>query len=443
MRRRGHRLGAARSALLAIGALAALGLTASPAGAVRVPNSLPGAEGPAENGAADLWIPVVAVVVVGVVALVAVRRRGTSAAARSAPRAAVAGPGVRGRPRRYGPRPTPLPELDAQASRQLVATDDAVRTSHEDVGFAAAQAGAPAVKTFAEAVDYAREELAAAFRLRAQLDGDAPDEVTRRQLLDEILSHCTQANRRLDAEAQAFDRLRGLEADVPELLEQAEAHATALPGRIAAAEHELAPLAAEYGGEPLAPVAGHPAQARALLDFARERLDLARSAVGTDHGRAALFVRLAEGALGQAATLAEATARRAADLREAEGLLGEDRPPGPYDPLAALRDGPYAEFAARSEVAAARDLISTHRGAIGCAARTNLAGAERSDVPPADAYRLARAAQRLALNDLTVHTPLSPAALGGLLLPPHGAFGATSGPTGEQAAPTTFGGPRT
>ncbi|MFI0944043.1 hypothetical protein [Streptomyces sp. NPDC021020] len=425
MRRRGHRPGAA-TALLVVGALAAV--AASPG---------------AENGAGDLWIPVVAVAAVALVTLVAVRRRGASAAARGAAQGREAGPGVRGRPRRYGPRPTPLPELDAQASQQLVATDDAVRTSHEDVGFAAAQAGAPAVKPFAEAVDYAREELAVAFRLRARLDDGTPDEATRRQMLDEILSHCTQANRRLDAEAGAFDRLRGLEADVPELLEQAEARATALPGRIAAAEHELAPLAAAYGAEPLAPVAGHPAQARALLDFARERLDLARAAVGTDHGRAALFVRLAEGALGQAATLAEATARRAADLREADALLGSDRPPGPYDPLAALRqDGPYADFAARSEVAAARDLISTHRGAIGCAARTNLAGAERSGVPPAESDHLARAAQRLALNDLTARTPLSPAALGGLLLPPHGAFGATSGPTGEEMAPATFGGPR-
>lgn len=424
MRRRVPR----RGALLVVGAPAAV--AASPG---------------ADNGAADLWIPVVAVVAVALVTLFAVRRRGTSTAGRSAPRGGEADPGARRRPRRYGPRPTPLPELDAQAGRQLVATDDALRTSYEDVGFAAAQAGAPAVKPFAEAVDYARDELAAAFRLRARLDEGTADETSRRQMLDEILSHCTQANRRLDAEAEAFDRLRALEADVPELLEQAEARATALPGRIAAAEHELAPLAAVYGTEPLAPVAGHSAQARALLDFAHERLDLARSAVGTDHGRAAVFVRTAEGALGQAATLAEAAARRAADLREADRLLGADRPArGPYDPLAELRarsgSGSYAEFAARSEVAAARDLVSTHRGAIGCAARTELAGAERAGIPPAEADRLARAAQRHALDDLAVHAPLSPAALGGLLLPPHGTFGATSGPQGPPG-PATFGGP--
>ncbi|MGW5351942.1 hypothetical protein ACWERV_15710 [Streptomyces sp. NPDC004031] len=397
-----------------------------------------------ENGGADLWIPVVALGAVALVTLVAVRRRGPSAAARTGPRAAGGGTGVR--PRRYGPRPTPLAELDSEASRQLVATDDAVRTSHEDVGFAAAQAGAPAVKPFAEAVEYAREELAAAFRLRARLDEGTSDEATRRELLDEILSRCTQANRRLDAEADAFDRLRALEADVPELLEQAEARAMALPGRIAAAEHELAPLAGVYGAEPLAPVAGHPAQARALLDYARERLDLARAAVGADHGRAAVFVRTAEGALGQAATLAEATARRAADLREADALLGAARPAsGPYDPLAELRreadDGPPAAFAARSEVAAARDLVATHRGAIGCAARTQLAGAERSGLPPGEADRLARAAQRLALDDVAARAPLSPAALGGLLRPAHGAFGATSGASGEHPTPGTFGGP--
>ncbi|MFI0900214.1 hypothetical protein [Streptomyces sp. NPDC020983] len=434
MRRRALGRRATRGALLVLAAFAVAVVCPSPAGA----------SAGSDNGSADLWIPVVAVAAVALVALVAVRRRSTSAAARTAPRAAGAGSGGRGRPRRYGPRPTPLPELDAQASRQLVATDDAVRTSHEDVGFAAAQAGAPAVKPFVEAVDYARDELAAAFRLRAQLDDGVPDEVARRQLLDELLSHCTQANRRLDAEAAAFDRLRALEADVRELLEQAEARATALPGRIAAAEHEMAPLGAVYGADALAPVAGHPAQARALLDFAHGRLDLARAAVGTDHGRAAVFVRLAEGALGQAATLAEAADRRAAELREADRLLGAGRPAaGPYDPLAELRragDGPHVAFAARSEVAAARDLVSTHRGAVGCAARTHLAAAERSGVP-SEADRLAREAQRLALDDVTAHALLSPAGLGGLLRAPHGAFGATSGALNEQVAPATFGGP--
>ncbi|MDD1062800.1 TPM domain-containing protein [Streptomyces cocklensis] len=462
---------------------------------VTAPPITPGAADPggtaAGNGAADLWIPVGAVAAAGLVALYAVRRR-RAATAGGAPPPAGPPPGPGGRTRRYAPRQTPLPELDAQARKLLVATDDAVRTSQEDVGFAAAQFGETAAQPFTEAVDYAKGELTAAFRLRQQLDDAFPvDDETRRQMLDEILSRCTQADRRLDAESESFDRLRAMEANAPQVLEQAEAKATALPGRIAGAEAALAPLSAAYAGSAVEPVAGHPAEARDRLEFARSSLDQARAAIGTDHGRAAVFVRAAEGALGQATTLADSVTRRAeelraadaglraaltgtdADLAEARGLLGAPAPPGAsapghgdlrgriaraeavvadvraelaggrYDPIAGLRRVEEADagldealagareqevgerrarelldqalLAARSEVAAAHDVITTHRGAIGSQARTRLAEAERrlqqaGAAAPADAFaalahardadRLAREAQRLARQDV-------------------------------------------
>jgi uncharacterized membrane protein YgcG len=401
----------------------------------------PGSDTEPGDGAGALWIPVVAVAAAGGVGLWAYRKR------RSREPAAVPGPGERG----WGaPQPTPLPELDSQAKQLLVATDDAVRTSQEDVGFAAAQFGEEAAKPFAEAVEYAQGELTAAFRLRQQLDDAIPeDDATRRQMLDEILSRCTQANRRLDAESEAFDRLRAMEANAPEVLEQAEAKATALPGRIAAAETALGPLAQKYTDAALEPVTGHPAQARDRLEFARSSLDQARAAIGTDHGRAAVFVRAAEGALDQAVTLTDSVTRRAqelhdadgglrdalteadTDLAEARGLLGgtvagvstadlrgriaraetvvadvrQELTAGRYDPIAGLRRVEEADAAldealagarerevgdqrarglldqallgARSEVAAARDMVTTNRGAIGSQARTRLTEAER------------------------------------------------------------------
>ncbi|MFG1809279.1 TPM domain-containing protein [Streptomyces sp. NPDC049040] len=468
---------------------------------VSAPTITPGAADPgggtaARNGAADLWIPVVAVAAVGMVTVYAIRRRRTAAARGPGPEpVAGAGPGPGGRARRYAPKPTPLPELDAQARQLLVATDDAVRTSQEDVGFAAAQFGDAAAQPFTEAVGYARDELTAAFRLRQKLDDAFPeDDAARRQMLDEILSRCTQANRRLDAESEAFDRLRAMEANAPQVLERAEAKAAALPGRIAAAESALAPLAAAYADSAIEPVAGHPAEARDRLEFAQASLDQARAAIGTDHGRAAVFVRAAEGALDQATVLADSVTRRAdelraadgslraalaetdADLAEARGLLGagaEGTPPGAgapgkadlrgriaraeavvadvrgelaagrHDPIAGLRRVEEADagldetlagareqevgerrarglldqalLAARSEVAAAHDVITTHRGAIGSRARTRLAEAERrlaqaeaaaaTDASAAlahaqDADRLAREAQRLAQEDV-------------------------------------------
>lgn len=415
----------------------------------------PGRASGTSNGSGDLWIPVVTVLAAAGVGAYAYRRRRTEAGPAAGPLPAGRGHGrARGAKR---PLPlTPLPELDSQARLLLVETDDAVRTSREDVGLAAAQCGGTAAAPFAEAVEYAAGELSAAFRLRQGLDDAFPeDDGTRRQMLDEILSRCTQANRRLDAESEAFDRLRALEAGAADVLELAEARAAALPGRVAAAEHALGTLGARYAQAALDPLTGHPAEARDRLEFARACLDRAQAAVRTDRGRAAAFLRAAEGGLVQAAALADSLLRRERELRAAEEALreaageaaGEARrraPAGRYDPLGALRSvteaavgmeeeapaGPgeagvavrrtptllgWALLTASCEVAAARDVVTAHRGGIGCRARTRLSEAERllrraESLAPADpaaarehaaaADRLSRDAQRLARDDL-------------------------------------------
>ncbi|MCM2426410.1 TPM domain-containing protein [Streptomyces sp. RKAG337] len=454
---------------------------------VVAPAITPGTEdpggGPDGNGSSSLWIPVAAVGSAGVLGALVYSRRKR---------------GGRGVPPQGGgwgtggekPRVTPLPELDAQAKQLLVETDDAVRTSQEELGFAAAQFGDEAAQPFTEAVSYARGELTAAFRLRQKLDDAFPeDEATRRQMLDEILSRCTQANRRLDAESDAFDRLRALESNAPQALAQAEATAAALDAHVTAAETAIGTLTRTYADAAVEPVTGHPAEARDRLVFAGTAIDGARKAIDAgDMSRAAVFVRAAEGALDQAGTLAESVVRRAeeleqadarlqdaltetdTDLADAKGLLSgtadgaptadlrgriaraesvladvrQELRAGRHDPISGLRrieeadaaldaaltgarEGAVNEqrargllgqalLAARSEVAAARDVITTHRGAIGSQARTRLAEAERrleqaeslaatdaagalSEAQQAD--QLARQAQQFAQQDVS------------------------------------------
>jgi uncharacterized membrane protein YgcG len=491
---------------------------------VAAPAITPGAADPGgahSRSTGSVWIPVVALGAALLLGIWAYRRR----AAQQRPVRTSAGQGAeqwRARPKQPVPV-TPLPELDAQARELLVATDDAVRTSEEDVGFATAQFGEDAARPFGEAVEYAKDELTAAFRLRQKLDDAYPeDDETRRQMLGEILSRCTQANRRLDAESEAFDRLRAMEANAPQVLARAEQAAMALPARIDAAAAALGPLAERYADSALEPVAGHPAEARDRLGFARTSLEQAQEAIGTDHGRAAVFVRAAEGALDQAAVLADSVIRREQELRAADAKLAEalaeaeadlaearailggpgagsaggygtgagpagggasyeaggpgggdgagaaaglahaelrgrvarvesvlaavrgELAQGRPDPIAALRrveeadaalDGALAGareeeagqrrtaglleqalLAARSEVAAARDTVTTHRGAIGSRARTRLTEAERrlhraealaADDPrqalehAREADRLAREAQSSAQDDVS------------------------------------------
>ncbi|MFJ6460373.1 TPM domain-containing protein [Streptomyces sp. NPDC091387] len=295
--------------------------------AVPTPTITPGADDPGTGNSGgtsvgDLVLPIVVVVGAGAAAAYAYTRRKRRTATRTTPGATGWGPGGTGRSTPPEP-PTPLPELDARAKETLVDTDDAVRTSDEELGFATAQFGEEAAAPFTEAVAYAKGELTAAFRLRQQLDDAFPeDDATRRQMLDEIISRCEDANARLDAVSEDFDRLRALERNAPQAVAAAETAFRSLAGRASAAEATLASLRSRYAESASAPVAGDIEQAKDRLVFTTSSLNQARQAVdGGDSAAAAVYVRAAEGAVGQAATLVDAVDRRAREVEEAAGKL--------------------------------------------------------------------------------------------------------------------------
>ncbi|MFJ2740517.1 TPM domain-containing protein [Streptomyces sp. NPDC087440] len=278
---------------------------------VPTPTITPGVHDPgSEDGTAgDLVLPVVAVGGAGALAAYAYSRRKRK---RAAPV-----------PEKAAPVLTPLPELDGRAKQALVETDDAIRTSEEELGFATAQFGEEAARPFAEALAYAKGELTAAFKIRQQLDDAFPeDDPTKRRMLDEILARCAEANRRLDSEADSFDHLRELERNAPAALDTAEAAFRSLTGRTSTAEAALATMRERYAASAAAPVAGHVEQATDRLVFATANLNQARQVlVAGDNSQAAVFVRAAEGAVDQAGTLVAAVERRARELADAEQEL--------------------------------------------------------------------------------------------------------------------------
>ncbi|MXG24932.1 TPM domain-containing protein [Streptomyces sp. YIM 132580] len=275
-----------------------------------------GASGP--SGAGDLILPVVVVGGAGALAVFAYTRRKRRSTTRTTPAATGWGRGAG-----TADAPVPLEELDARTKQLLVDTDDAVRTSEEELGFATAQFGEEAAKQFTEAVARAKDELTRSFRLRQQLDDAFPeDDATRRRMLEEILARCTAADEGLDAVAEDFDRLRALERDAPQALAAVATTYSSLTGRVPGAEATVTGMRERYGDGAAAPVAGAVGQAEDRLAFAGSALDQARQAVGsTDHARAAVYIRAAEGAVGQAGTLIDAVDRRAAELAEAAGKL--------------------------------------------------------------------------------------------------------------------------
>ncbi|MDQ1008503.1 putative membrane protein YgcG/predicted nucleic acid-binding Zn-ribbon protein [Streptomyces sp. V4I23] len=275
----------------------------------------PGADQGAGTGAGDLVLPVAVLGGAAALAAYTYARRRRRTATRTTPRGGQEGWGE--------PRQRPLPELDAAAKRALVDTDDALRTSQEELGFAVAQFGAGAAGPFTAAVEHARNELTAAFRLRQQLDDAYPeDDAIRRRMLDEILARCAEANRRLDAESEDFDRLRALEQNAPQALAAAEAALDDVSGRMVSAEAALGVMRERYAPTASAPVSDDVEQAKDRLEFATNGLGQARKAVeGGDNGTAAVHVRAVEGAVAQAVRLVDAVDRRAQELAEAAGKL--------------------------------------------------------------------------------------------------------------------------
>ncbi|MET7893605.1 hypothetical protein [Streptomyces mirabilis] len=355
---------AVRVAHAVLGGLLAVGWLLLPiarAGADEV-RATPGRGG---TSTGDLVLPLVAVVAAGALAAYSYARRTRRARTRTTP-----GGG--------SPHPMPFAELDRRAGRLLVEIDDCVRTGTEELGWAADRFGEEAVATYTEALAFARSELTASFQLRQRLDDTLTDDsLVRRQLLEEIVARCTEAGRRLDAEAPGFDLLRALERTSPAALESAEARFRKLTARTPAAEATLTELRERYAPSASLSVAGNVEQAKDRLAFATTRLDRARQSLDREEGaRATAYLRAAEAAVGQAdlfvagidrvaSELASATALLPGALRDADAELGAARGlpavgalPGrithaasavadvrreitggvrPYDPLGALR----------------------------------------------------------------------------------------------------------
>jgi uncharacterized membrane protein YgcG/exonuclease VII small subunit len=409
---------------------AANGIAATLSGQeVQAPEIVPGEESPSADGGFP-WVPVLVgagVVGVGAYAYSRARRRRSASTEPSA---------------------LTLDELDVRASSLLVETDDAVKTSEQELGFATAQFGEEAAAPFAKAIEDAKADLTASFRRRQQLDDAIPeDDATRRQMLEEIITRCESANESLDAQADAFDRLRALEQNAPEVLAEVEQRAAQLEPRVAALPAALDALRGKYSESALEPVANNDEQATERLDFVRTAAADARQRLDAgDTAGAAVAVLAAQEAVGQATQLIEAVDRLGADLDQAaEGLRGavqeaaqdlseakamlgsgqqdpelasrvasaehaltsvqQELSSSRFDPLAAtkrieqaheelaaalqgVRDEQARQqraravldqtmLAARSEIAATQDFVTTRRGGVGSQARTRLAEAQR------------------------------------------------------------------
>ncbi|MCC3761886.1 TPM domain-containing protein [Glycomyces sp. TRM65418] len=257
-------------------------------------------------------------------------------------------------------------QLNNEANRLLVATDDALRTSEQELGFAEAEFGAEQTAAYTTALTSAKAELSASFTLRQELDDEVPEtEPERRQMLSEIIDRLVKANRELDAKAADFDRLRDLGRRAPEAVAALKERGAALRPKLDESRTAVAALRERHPASASATVADFPDTAEDRLRFAQEHLAEAEEAIDAgDRGRAAVLVRAAEEATAQAEQAVEAVQRRAEEIDAAAARL-----PAVLDEAAA-------------NAAEARRLAAATDAGPGVAAR-----AARSEAVVADARR--------------------------------------------------------
>ena len=201
--------------------------------------------------------------------------------------------------------------------------DDAVKTSDQEVAFARAQFGDDAAAPFAAAVESSKVDLAKAFQLRRTLDDSTKeDDAQRRTMLTEIITLTQAASDRLDAEAERFDELREMERNAPDLLAGLSTRLGGLETRVPGVEATLAGLTATYARSAVASVADNVQQAGERITFAKAEVAEGNQEVAAgNRGKAAVAIRGAEEAVGQADQLLDAIERLETDLADADDKI--------------------------------------------------------------------------------------------------------------------------
>ncbi len=213
---------------------------------------------------------------------------------------------------------------DAEATRHagsaLVAADERIRTTTDELVYAEAELGADATRPLRDALVAVRQHLAEAFHLHQLLHDEIPDtseEIRTRSA--RILQLCEWAQELLDdrteALAQPIERARR----APEIIAGIRTDVERLSGRLPQVATTLERLAARYSAEALRKVTGNHTEAGQLLEFAMHGADVSeRRREAGQREQANLALETAIEAVRRATTLIDAV-----DGYEVEALRAE------------------------------------------------------------------------------------------------------------------------
>lgn len=278
----------------------------------------------------------------------------------------------------------PLTTLDARAREVLVETDNAVRTSEEELNLATGEFGEHATAPFTAAFESAKAALASAFTIRQRLDDDVPETPEQqRDMLVTLISTCSKADAELNSQVAEFDGMRDLLIDAPARLDALTQQVVELTVRIPASETVLDDLRTEFPAPVLAPVAENVILARQQLAFADQNITAGRAATALPAGKqgpAVAAIRAAEGAVTQVCDLLDGVDHAADDIRNAIATLPAAMDETRKDVAAAVGLAEFggerlAQAKAAAEAALARAEADQHNDPLG--AFTEIAKVDR------------------------------------------------------------------
>lgn len=211
-------------------------------------------------------------------------------------------------------------ELTRRASSALVATDERIRTTSDELVYAEAELGTDATRPLREALAAVRQHLAEAFHLHQLNHDEIPD--TSEELQSRgarILQLCEWAEELLDDRTEALAAPIERARRAPEIIAGIRRDVERLRERLPQMKVTLDRLTSRYSEEALRKVAGNHAEAGQLLEFATHGADVSerrREAGQREQGNLALETAIE--AVRRATTLIDAV-----DGYEVEALRAE------------------------------------------------------------------------------------------------------------------------
>lgn len=219
----------------------------------------------------------------------------------------------------------PLEILDARAHSMLVETDNAVRSSEEELAIARSEFGDTTAAPFVTAFEGAKRALATAFEVRQRLDDAIPETPEqRRSMLIQIISSCGRADHELDSRVAEFESMRDLLINAGSKLDSLTQAVVELTVRVPESDAVLKALHTEFAAPALASISSNITMAQEDIELAEHNIEVGREAAtkpAGQQGELVSAIRTAEKAVDQARALLDGVDHAQNDIRNAIATL--------------------------------------------------------------------------------------------------------------------------